>query len=400
MIKTTFDSSFDLKAAIQKGTKVGILGCSSCASVYRTGDTEKIDEVRELLKDHCEVILATSIDSPCDQRVLRYLFKTLPRFEEVETFVVLACEAGTRSLGGLIGKNVVSPVRTHAFSIRSVDGKERQACLFCDECSYPNRSCHCPIAGCPIKRTDGPCQNRLSDNCIVDEKSRCVWLDVPVDKPELEVNKSVEHSMPLPAMVVSAPGSFAEIEKLKAAITKWQVSSVFVASSVEGLSPLVVLSALKEGIENKELGLCVDGRDRNCAALTTELRTARALGVKNVFLKEPDWTFPGVINFESTVNLLELIDARGDFGTVIVENSFLHESDLFLLDTQIAAGANLVASSLNEGHLEEAKEYASMTVPLVSLAAENTAQKGEQAIYDLTGLPGEVVFELGDQNFG
>ena len=206
--------------------------------------------------------------------------------------------------------------------------------------------------------------------------------------------------MPLPAMVVSAPGSFAEIEKLKAAITKWQVSSVFVASSVEGLSPLVVLSALKEGIENKELGLCVDGRDRNCAALTTELRTARALGVKNVFLKEPDWTFPGVINFESTVNLLELIDARGDFGTVIVENSFLHESDLFLLDTQIAAGANLVASSLNEGHLEEAKEYASMTVPLVSLAAENTAQKGEQAIYDLTGLPGEVVFELGDQNFG
>ena len=400
MIKTTFDSSFDLKAAIPKGTKVGILGCSNCASVYRTGDTEKIDEVRESLKDHCEVILATSIDSPCDQRVLRYLFKTVPNFDEVETFVVLACEAGTRSLGGLIGKDVVSPLRTHAFSIRSLDGKSRQACLFCDECSFPNRSCHCPIAACPIKRTDGPCQNRRSNDCVVDDEITCVWLDVPTEKPDIEVNRNDHGSMSLPAVVVSAPGSFSEVTKLKAALSKWKIPSVFISHSVEGLSPLVVLSALKEGMNDVELGLCLDGRDRNCAALMTELRTALALGVKNVFLKEPDWTFPGVVNFESTVNLLELIESRGEFGTVLVENSFLHESDLFLLDTQISAGANMIASPLLEGHLEEASLYASMTVPMVTLTRNDKSMKKEQAIYDLTGLPGEVVLELGDQNFG
>ena len=37
MIKTTFDENFDIKAAIPEGARVGILGCSSCAAVCRTG---------------------------------------------------------------------------------------------------------------------------------------------------------------------------------------------------------------------------------------------------------------------------------------------------------------------------------------------------------------------------
>ena len=179
MIKISFDDSLDLKSAIPAGARVGILGCASCASVFRAGDTEKIEETVALLEGHCDVVVATSIDSPCDQRVARYLATTVSRFDEVEVFVVLACEAGSRSLGALLAKRgvtLVTPTKTTGFCVIGTDGKTRRACLFCDECRFPDRSRLCPVATCPVGKADGPCQRRTSERCVVDEEMSCVWL--------------------------------------------------------------------------------------------------------------------------------------------------------------------------------------------------------------------------------
>lgn len=182
MIKTEFDGSFDLKAAIAPGTRVAIIGCANCASVFGTGDTKRIKEVSDQLKDHCSVVVATSVDSPCDQRVLRYLLKTVPRLEEAEILVVLACEAGSRSVGTLLAeqgrssRTTISPVRTVDFCVMGSNGQPAKACRFCDLCHSTDKERLCPVASCPVARLDGPCQNRLCDDCVVDPSRKCSWL--------------------------------------------------------------------------------------------------------------------------------------------------------------------------------------------------------------------------------
>lgn len=398
MIKTTFDSSFDLKASIPKGAKVGILGCSSCASVYRTGDTEKIQEVRELLEDHCEVVLSTSVDSPCDQRVLRYLAKTFPQFDSIEVFVVLACEAGTRSLGGLVSAKVISPLRTESFSIRSLDGKSKQACLFCDECNFPDKSCQCPVASCPIHKTDGPCQSRTSDRCVADKEQECIWLSAPVTAPSSPNHpKASDVSLSFPAFLVSSPGSLKDLKQLTDFVLKQNISTLFVSPSENGISPLVVIGAIKDKVEGLSLGLCLNGGDKKGRALATDLITASALGVEYIFIKDPVNPTPGRMSYDSSIELIELIKSEASSLSIIVENSFLHQSDLFLLDTQLEAGASLVVSPLFNGYMEhKARDYKDILVHACPLA-EGEKLEGDLSnkIVDLTSLVGEALFKIG-----
>ena len=316
-----------------------------CCMPYR--DTERIEEVRTLIDGHCEVILSTSVDSPCDQRVLRYLSKTFPQFDEVEVFVALACEAGSRSLGCLVSAMVISPLKTESFSIRSIHGKSKSACLFCDECSFPDKSVQCPVSSCPIGKTDGPCQNRTSEGCVVDEGERCVWLDVPVLVPvSQKVSIPSENSLSFPAFLIPSPDSLKDSGKLVSFLKNKNVSTLFVAPSENGISPLVLIGILKEMMEGVTFGLCLNGSDKNDIALASDLVTAAALGVEYIFLKEYHRPTSRKMAYSSTVELIELIKEKNESFTIIVGNAFLHESDFFLLDTQIEGGASLVVSSL------------------------------------------------------
>jgi len=384
VIETTFDETFDLRAAVPPGARVGIVGCANCASVYRTGDTERLEQVRHVLADHCDVVLVTSIDAPCDQRVLRYLTKSLPRFADVEVFVVLACEAGCRSLGAIVAVPVVTPVRTRGFAVRGLDGGSRQACLFCDDCRFPDRSRACPMAACPVRRADGPCQSRTSSRCVVDETMDCSFQSAAGAPVVSASSLSSLSSLPIPTLILPVPATADDLTRLGDSLAVWRGGLVFLApvpGSLDGLAAAASLrAAAATNPEAPSLGYCPDFATRTLDALTVELRTAAALGLRHCFLREPDWTVGTTVTGVSTIALVER--AAADF-TVAVQNAFVDDGDRSLLAAQLAAGATVVLSASAEA-----------PAGCRRLAAE--PGPGE-VVVDLTRVAREAVLPVGDR---
>lgn len=184
MITTRFDPSFDIEKEIPAGSKVGVIACSDCAAVCRTADTKTLDRLcGDIAARGCEIVFRASFDSPCDQRLLKYISKSVPRFFEADLYLLLTCVAGSQSAAGYLaamrpegGFSVSTPLLTTGFSTIGARGEHVAACVFCGECVFLDRSVPCPVAGCPVSKKDGPCQTRVDDSCVTDAKRKCSWL--------------------------------------------------------------------------------------------------------------------------------------------------------------------------------------------------------------------------------
>lgn len=189
MIKTRFDDSIDLLKLIPPGAGVGIIACADCAAAFKTSDTRRVKQISDLLKDRNDILFKLSAGAPCDQRVFGRLAPGAPGFAEAGCYIVLACEAGLRSVSGYIAEikkargesefKIISPVRTLSCVAVDSRGFDYNACIFCDECRCESKDGGpCPIANCPLHKTDGPCQDRTGDICTHGgiEGRKCSWL--------------------------------------------------------------------------------------------------------------------------------------------------------------------------------------------------------------------------------
>jgi hypothetical protein len=182
MIRTEFDDQIDLKKKIPGDATVGIIGCSDCSAVYGTSGSKRIKSIKEELANHCQICFTSSLNAPCDQRGFRLLAKNIDQLCTVDYLIVLACEAGSRSIGDFLQQNgakktiIITPVKTKGFSWIDTKNNSQNACIFCSECTRPERTGNCPVALCPLHRSDGPCQNRQGNSCVLDEGKECAWL--------------------------------------------------------------------------------------------------------------------------------------------------------------------------------------------------------------------------------
>ncbi len=188
MIKTRFDDSIDLLELIPPGAVIGIIACSDCAAAFKTSDTKRIKQICDLFNGRNEILFKLSSGAPCDQRVFRRLAPGAPGFAQASCYIVLACEAGLRSVSGYISEvkkergesefSVISPVRTLSYVTVDSCGGDFNACIFCDECRFESKNGPCPVANCPLHKTDGPCQDRGGDLCGYGgaEGRKCSWL--------------------------------------------------------------------------------------------------------------------------------------------------------------------------------------------------------------------------------
>jgi hypothetical protein len=186
MIQTRFDDSKDLLKLIGAGAKVGIVACSDCAAAFKTSDTKRVNQICERFSGRNEILFRLSVSSPCDGRVFARLAKTAPRFGEAECYIVLACEAGLRTVSAYIGEakassgadfKIVSPVITMSYAMIDADNQPYNACIFCGECRFEGRIGPCPVANCPAHKKEGPCQDRADDFCAHGaERRKCSWL--------------------------------------------------------------------------------------------------------------------------------------------------------------------------------------------------------------------------------
>ncbi|HNV71827.1 MAG TPA: methylenetetrahydrofolate reductase C-terminal domain-containing protein [Candidatus Ozemobacteraceae bacterium] len=185
MIKTEPIPVDELLEQIPAGAPLGIIGCGDCAAALHTGGTRQVDALREACAGRNPIAFATVATAPCDQRVLRRLIHLIQGFEQAQTIVLLACPAGAQSLATLlqhekISARLVLGLKTTGLGWIEKNGKTHPGCTFCASCTYDPLQGNCPTARCPLRRQDGPCQNRLADDgCPVTPDLRCVWLDLP-----------------------------------------------------------------------------------------------------------------------------------------------------------------------------------------------------------------------------
>lgn len=375
MIRTRLKPGFDPRLEIPAGSKVAILGCASCGAVYGTSDTRRIEELANQLMGHCEIIFAGTVESPCDQRVLRYFIKNSAcAVSLADTVVVMACEAGTRSLGSLLeamgGRRlIVAPLETLEYTVLGTDGRSTRACLFCDRCDKPPAETLCPVAACPLGRRDGPCQNRpsvpagnirpepvMECACVVDAQLKCPWMTAPAVPAEalsqviVKPNDCIEIRRNKEFALVVEPGD--DIDKL------WDTLSVHTRDSApalifleagRGLHPLAAAALLKVRGFEVPIGLSADPGQMNEAALDSLILSAASMGFKGFYVRESSGSGSPVHQIGS-VGLIEIASRHFDPGAfIIVDNAFSHPSDMVLLKRQIDAGA--VAAVLRVGSI-------------------------------------------------
>lgn len=368
MIKTVFIEGFDYAEHIPNGSKIGLIGCSDCAAVFRTADSKTMEAVKEKLLETGEIVFCISLDSPCDQRMLRQAILSIPDFDCAEYIVILACEAGSRSLGTLLLKQnknirVISPLKTSGYKIIQTDNTHSVPCVFCDTCLFPDKSTLCPVAECPMHRTDGPCQNRVDKECILDSFRECSWLRSPKLNQDNSTNCKCSNVLNNRCCFLLPP--FKTLEHLRSFSALLKKSSIFSLRQkplffLQGGADALEVSAQALFLLNDEIcgdrdvskyvsgyiGITLDYTRINFASLCGIMNTANAINCKFLFLKEPSAevvTYPSNSAVLSKISSLDLIKEslkiNRDF-IICSQNMFSHSADVKLSENQCLLGVN------------------------------------------------------------
>ncbi|MBF0501002.1 MAG: methylenetetrahydrofolate reductase C-terminal domain-containing protein [Candidatus Riflebacteria bacterium] len=190
MIKTVPIPAENLLRIIPADKKIGVLGCGECAAAIGTGGTKQVDAWVERLKDRNSIIFSAVAKSPCDQRLLERFVGLIQNFDDAEIILLLACHAGVQSLDNLLRRRnqttlLIPALTVDGFGWLAAGRRWTKACVFCPSCTFDTTATahsgvgalSCPTAICPLRKIDGPCQNRLvDDRCPIVPESICTWL--------------------------------------------------------------------------------------------------------------------------------------------------------------------------------------------------------------------------------
>ncbi len=175
MIVTSKKDPADVRKFTGDSRKLIIIGCSECAAVCRTGGSEQVKEMAQLMSDR-EVLATISIESPCDKRIST---RDLRRIEEemaaADAVIALTCGSGVQALAEITGKKVVAALDTHFLGMVERLGKFYEKCSHCGNCILNDTAGICPVTLCPKGLRNGPCEGIDGARCEVYEDRDCVW---------------------------------------------------------------------------------------------------------------------------------------------------------------------------------------------------------------------------------
>jgi len=170
-----------------------------------------------------------------------------------------------------------------------------------------------------------------------------------------------------PAAVFETPDSLGEVKRLAEIFVKCNIQTLFVSEG--GINAFVFIECLKKYGFSPEFGLCLHARDKNGAALASDVLTARETGVRYIYFREPDYRAANAVNFESSLSLIKSVRASsGGHFNIMVQNSFMHKNDETLLKKQLAAGADMVAAELDGPGNINKNEYSEIIVDFARLS--------------------------------
>ncbi len=370
MILTKIVNEKEVLRQIPPRIPVGILGCGNCSAVLGTGGTRQVESWIEKLKSRNEVIFGSVAEAPCDQRLLRRFLQLVPGFSKARVILFLGCQSGAQSLAGILnkektGQELVLGVQNEGSGWISQENRQWKPCYSCRKCSFQPAIGKCYVADCPLKKSDGPCQNRVlgteksgkiagSGNCPVIPGQACAWEDsgdlhLKAGRPNVKKRKT---QSPGKWVFSDSPSDFKSLYKIVEQCRKGSFTGIMLRYS-SGLDPLICVPEIKNS--GLDFALCLHFRDMNEHALFSAVKSAVALGIQRIFfvdppcrneISPPETPMPAGPSFASEVS--------GAFKKRLILgifNQLVMKSDLDLLEKYVESGVKTVVLPAHRNNL-------------------------------------------------
>lgn len=178
MIITEKKPTEELMAMLEGVTKVGIVGCSSCATQCKTGGEEEIAELKEYLEAHGKQVVGTCAPDECCQKLL--VKKEVKIFKDtgVEAVVCMACGDGVQTVAANMKLPVYPSNNTMFLGQVERVGVFSEACRMCGDCVLATTGGICPITQCAKSLVNGPCGGQKNGKCEVNPDNECAWIKI------------------------------------------------------------------------------------------------------------------------------------------------------------------------------------------------------------------------------
>lgn len=149
-----------------------------------------------------------------------------------------------------------------------------------------------------------------------------------------------------PALLMKTPLKLMDIGFAANAVRTGGVKTVLLYEEFS-LNVFLTRCALDKELKTPlEYGLCVNLRDKNAAAIASDIISALEMNFKYLFLKEPSYNSAAkpVCHIASFDFITEIKNKYASKFKIIVQNCFLHKNDEKLLTEQLNAGADFIAA--------------------------------------------------------
>ncbi len=157
--------------------RIGLIGCSECASLCKTGGEKELKEMEGILKENGKTIsFSIMAEVGCHIPGTKRDIRRCKEAEDAEAILVLSCGAGVQTVSELMEVPVYPALDTlfigNIKHLREFD----ERCSACGSCYLGRTGGICPVTRCPKELLNGPCGGNKEGRCEIDPRVSCVWI--------------------------------------------------------------------------------------------------------------------------------------------------------------------------------------------------------------------------------
>lgn len=199
MIATSRKDIKELLDNIKSEKETIIIGCGLCATTFKTGGEEEVEDLRKILTEKdIKVIKSGVIDAVCDERQVRlFVNKNSEAIEKADSIIILSCGAGVQAFRNILPDKKLHPGLNSLFlATEKRLGYFYQYCSLCGDCKLELTSGICVITRCPKGFINGPCGGSKNGKCEANKENDCVWNLIFKNEDKSFYFKHIEYIAP------------------------------------------------------------------------------------------------------------------------------------------------------------------------------------------------------------
>ncbi len=166
----------ELMAMVGDAKRIGIVGCSSCATACATGGEKEIKELKEYLEAQGKTVVVTGMAEYCCMNLgVKGVLKPF-QDKELDCVIGMSCGDGVQVVANNINVPVYPSNNTMFLGEAKKLGLFEEACHLCGDCVLGSTGGVCPISRCAKSLVNGPCGGAKNGKCEVNPENDCAWI--------------------------------------------------------------------------------------------------------------------------------------------------------------------------------------------------------------------------------